>query len=83
MMRLLVKESRAENDVGKEVGRRADQAPRVKPREPKSYNGAQDAQVLENFIWDCEQFFLVTCILNEADYVFYCSTFLAGDACYP
>ena len=56
LVRLLAKESRAENDVGKEVGRRADQAPRVKPREPKSYNGARDAQVLENFIWDCNQF---------------------------
>ena len=80
MMRLLVKESRAENDVGKEVGRRADQAPRVKPRELESYNGVQDAQVLENFIWDCEQFFLAARILNDVDRVFHCSIFL-GRGC--
>ena len=52
----------------------------VKPHEPESYNGARDAQILENFIWDCEQFFLAARILNEADRVFHCSTFLAGDA---
>ena len=49
LLRLLAKESNAENDAGKEVGQRADQAPRVKPREPKSYNGVRDAQVLESF----------------------------------
>ena len=80
LVRLLAKESRAKNDAGKDVARRADGAPRVKPREPESYNGVRDAQVLENFLWDCEQFFLAARILNEADRVFHCSTFLVGDA---
>ena len=57
----------------KDAAQRADEAPRVKPREPESYNGARDAQVLENFLWDCEQFFL-------AARIFHCSTFLVGDA---
>ena len=80
LVRLLAKESRAKNDAGKDVAQRADEAPRVKPREPESYNGARDAQVLENFLWDCEQFFLAARILNEADRIFHCSTFLVGDA---
>ena len=80
LVRLLAKESRAKNDVGKEASRCIDETPRVKPREPESYNGARDAQILENFIWDCEQFFLAARILNEADRVFHFSTFLAGDA---
>ena len=46
----------------------------------ESYNGVQDAHVLENFIWDCEQFLIADHILNEADCVFHCSTFFVGYA---
>lgn len=55
MVMLLAKESCAEKDTGKEVGRCVNQAPHVKHCGPECYDGAQEAKVFEFFIWDSEQ----------------------------
>ncbi|KAK3018914.1 hypothetical protein RJ639_005119 [Escallonia herrerae] len=48
--------------------------------EPKSYRGARDAKVLENFLFDIEQYFRAIRVDSEATKVSMAAMYLVGDA---
>ena len=54
-------------------------ATKVKVLEPKPFNGARNAKDLENFLWDMEQYFKATKVLNQ-EMVTITSMYLSGDA---
>ena len=53
---------------------------KLKLPEPKPYNGARNAEKVENFIFDIEQFFDVVGDLEEAKNVAIVAMYLPGDA---
>lgn len=53
---------------------------RVKPKEPESYEGTRESKVLENYLYDTEQFFVSAKITTDAKKVFHASMFLVKDA---
>ena len=54
-------------------------ATKVKVLEPKPFNGARNAKDLENFLWDMEQYFKATKVLNQ-EMVTITSMYLSRDA---
>ena len=56
----------------------AEVGPKVRVPELKSFNENHDAKELENFLWDMEQFFQATYVL-EGEKVFIASMYLIGN----
>ena len=54
-------------------------ATKVKVPEPKLFNGVRSAKDLENFLWDMEQYFKATRVLDQ-EMVTITSMYLSGDA---
>lgn len=52
---------------------------RIKPKEPEAYEGSREAKTLENFLYDCEQFFKSAKLVTDAEQIFHASTFLVKD----
>lgn len=49
------------------VGSRRREVPRLRVLEPKPFNGTRDAKVLENFIWQVEQYFKTSKMEDEGE----------------
>ncbi|KAL0402154.1 UNVERIFIED_CONTAM: hypothetical protein Slati_4245300 [Sesamum latifolium] len=53
---------------------------RLRIPEPKAYSGARDANEVENFLFDMEQYFLAANVEDEARKVSTATMYLTGDA---
>lgn len=52
----------------------------TKPKDPEAFHASREVKVIQNFSYDCEQFFKSVKLTAESDKIFHASTFLTKDA---